>query len=306
MKNLLKTVLGAAGAAAMVLTMAAPVFAMTDDEFTAATDAINAKYQSVYDAATKTSEDIKEDSTLCLVEFGFDAEWGLTKVSFDLPSVDMKMKEMKFNFLKIDWENKTILSTDVPGVRMKMRDFGFMKTKVPEFFTERIEVKTKVPTFRWDETSVKTKVPVVYKHRQEWKFNILKLKKLKELSAPCESEKQRGEQLSASVSTTAEQHKAELLSLSSGYLDTKLAELDEAITQSTAMFDEGLKGIDAAIADCRANNVDPAVIMTDIDGVQVSLLGAREQLEKTKAEAIAELEQSRLDIQKAKDQLAAA
>lgn len=271
-------------------------YSMTEEEYEARLNEINAKYQSTYDSGNQQMEDLKGDTSTCWFEAGFDAEWDTTKISFDVPEVRFNMREMKFDFVKTYFNTKTIASFDVPELRWEMEKIGFIKTKVPKWYSKRVEIKTKIPEFKWDRTSIKTKIPEFYSKRVEINFDFLKIKKLDSLDAGCKDEQRRSDEISDELGRTAESHKDEISSLAVNYLQFKADGIAASIDETAGRFDEGVAGMDNAIAEARANNVDPAGITTDFDGQSVNLIQARDLLAGRKAEAIAQLQAAHAEI----------
>lgn len=294
-----------AGIALIAAATALPAYSMSDEDYQARTDEINQRYQIVYDSAEHQSKDLERDSKTCLFELGFDAEWGPTKIAFDVPVVTFHVKEMKFHFVKTYFNVKTIASFDIPKTRWEIKKIGFgIKTKVPVFYKDRVEIKTKVPEFIWDLTSIKTRIPEFYSKRVEIKFDMLKIKKLNSASTGCSEEQRKGEALSASLESTGAAHKAELVGLANTQLDDKLAELDATIVNVNGQFDEAANGLAAAINEARANGIDPAAVSTVIDGQTVTLLQAGEAVETSRQEILASLEAAKAEINKAKLEIA--
>jgi hypothetical protein len=265
---------------------------MTDAEYSARTEAINSKFQPVYETAVHEGADIKEETKTCFLEVGADADWEIQKVSFDVPEVFMKDRKLRLHLPQTKVSFKTIAKTKVPVFRWEIQNFGFMRTKIPKWYSEMREIKLAVPEFWWGETSFVMKVPEFYSRRVEWKFHMLKIKHLKKLDLPCEDEKERGEQLQGRVEGAAAEHKVELNAATRDYLEVKLVELASSRESMQKEFSSALDSLDLAIDDVRKTGVDPATVMVDLDGQQVSLLQSRDDLETKKAEVLRQLDQS--------------
>lgn len=273
--------------------------AMTDEEYQSALDAVDAKYQPTYDQAEAEGEDIKDDSATCIAEFGFDSEWGETKIVLDVPSVTFKRRDLKFDFVKTSFETKTIFTYYTVETDWQIKKIGFIKTKVPVIRKVSHDVKTKVPVFWRDTTSITIKVPEFSKHRKELKFKFLKLKKLTDFSTPCDREQERGDELSASVESAAAAHRAEVMALTRDQLLSKLPEMDVAMAEAAAAFDEGFRSLDEVLAECTNSGADPNTVRTEMDGVSLSLPEARAQLELLRSSALAELDMAKAEMEKA-------
>jgi hypothetical protein len=275
------------------LLLAPTAWALTEDEYNNKVKEINARYQETYESAAKEGEDIKDEGESCIVEGAFDADWEITKISFDVPEVTMKLRDMSFHILKTTFTTKTIAKTRVPKTYFENKNVGFgIRTKVPVIRWEIDEVKTKVPEFKWGETSIKTKIPEFTSKRIEWKFHILKIKKLKELNIPCKEEEERAEKLSASVQKAADSHQAEINTVTAQYMITQAEALTAQMSVAEKGFDDALAAMDTSIVDMRSNGIDPATVRVDYDGVSTTVLGAREMLVQQKAEALASMRAS--------------
>lgn len=273
-----------------------PALSSTDQEYENALAIINNKYQPIYDNGMSSIEDIKKDTKTCWFEAGFDAEWDTTKISFDVPEIKFKLREMKFDFVKTYFNVKTIAKLDIPEFRWEMTKIGPIKTKVPKWYTKRVEIKTKIPEFKWDRTSIKTKIPEFFTKRVEIKFDFLKIKKLDSLDAGCKEEQAKSDRLTKRLESTAHSHRDEISALAVNHLTLKAEELAQSIDSTSARFDEGINGMDKAIAEARANNVDPVAITTDFDGSVVNLVQARQLLAQKKQEALAQISQAHSEI----------
>ena len=279
--------------ACVCFLLTSSAWALTEDEYNKKIDEINTRYQATYDKAAKEGEDIKDEGETCIIEGAFDADWEITKIAFDVPEVTMKLREMSFHVLKTTFTTKTIAKTKVPKTYFENKHIGFgIKTKVPVIRWEIDEVKTRIPEFKWDETSIKTKVPEFKSKRIEWKFHILKIKKLKELNIPCKEDEERAETLSASVQKAADSHQVEINTVTAQHLVTQAEALAEQMSVAEKGFDEALAAMDASIVDMRSNGIDPATVRVDYDGVSTTVLGAREMLVQQKAEALADMRAS--------------
>jgi len=283
--------------AVLFLSCGGAAHAMTDEDYEKAAEQINSRYKPTYDSVQREGENIKKESNSCLIEAGFDADWEITKVSFDLPQVTFKNRELSFHSVKTTFSNKVIAKTKVPKTYFENRNIGFgIKTKVPVIRWEIEEIISKVPELKWDRTSFKTKIPEFRSKRVELKFHILKLKKLKELNIPCKDQEKRAETLSASVQLSADKHKAELNELTAKLLVSKAEVLITDMAAAEGEFDKGLASMDAAIADVRANGIDPNGVSVDYDGQQTTLVGARTMLLQQKLEALAAIRASHQQI----------
>lgn len=271
--------------------------ATTQGEYEQGIKEINSRYQSVYDATEKEGDDIEKESGTCLFEATFDADWEETQVSFDVPEVTFKNRELSFNTVKTTFRNKVIAKTKVPKTYFEVRNIGFgIKTKVPVVRMEMEEVVAKVPEFKWERTSFVTKIPEFTNERVEWKFHILKIKKLKELDIPCNSEKKRAEALSNKVENASERHQAELQTFTANYLKEQSEELQLNINAASAEFDKGIASMDDAIADVRSNGIDPNGVTIEFEGQKMSMSAARAALVKQKEDALAQMRASHREM----------
>lgn len=265
----------------------APV--MTDEDFQKNINDVNARYQKLYDETGPEQDDIKKDAENCVAEFALDVKWDMTKVAFDIPEVKFKMREMKFHFVKTSFNNKTVAVFEVPEFRWEITKIGPIKTKVPKWYSKRVEIKTKIPEFKWDVTSIKTKVPEFFKKRIEIKFHILKIMGLKELNVPCKSAEKKSEAFQKKMNGIVAAHQSEIYELSSGYLSQKADIIADQMDDTAGQFDQALADMDSAIAEVRKNGVDPGALTTDFEGEAVSLLKAREIIAQKKAQALEDL-----------------
>lgn len=267
--------------------------AMTEAEYDLGVDKINQKYQSVYDSAEREGNDIKEESGTCLLEAAFDADWEITKVSFDLPEVTFKNRDFSFHTVKTKFRNKVIAKTKVPKTYFEVRDIGFgIKTKVPIVRMEIKEIKTKVPEFKWERTGFKTKIPEFRSRRVEWKFHILKIKKLKELNVPCKEEEKRANRMSATVSASSEQHKSDLNKHTMKYIAFNAEKLSSDIASVESEFNRGINSMDAAIRDVKNNGIDPSGVIVEFEGEKTTMVGARDVLVRQKADVLAKMREA--------------
>lgn len=227
-----------------------------------------------FDARSEVIARDTEDKGECVIEATFDAEWGLTSISFDIPEVAFKMKDMKFHFLKTDFNMKTI-SFDVPKIEWGTTNIGNVKLDLPKIYRKRIEIKTKIPEFTWDITSIKTKIPEFKSKRVEWKFHILKIGKLKEASIPCKEKAQ---------TTTAAAQSME--ALSAEYQETAVnSALQEAATAANEFaasigawgenMDQAVQQIDAVIGEIQSHGGDPNNVLAQLDGESLSVMELR-------------------------------
>jgi len=284
MKTLANSAIRLAGYIAVFPALSA---AMTEQEYEQNIKQINARYQLVYDNAQKEGDDIKKESRSCLIEMSFDADWEITKVSFDVPEVQFKNREFSFHTVKTTFSNKVIAKTKVPKTYFENKNIGFgIKTKVPVIRWEIEEISTKVPEFKWDETSFRTKIPEFYSKRIEWKFHILKLKKLKELNIPCKEQEKRANELSARVQSTADTHKKEIDKVTAEFLVAKAEELVAEMTAAELEFNKGINSMDTAIAEMKSNGVDPNTFLVEYDDQKVTMIQARALLIQQKSDAL--------------------
>lgn len=297
-----KTKLKIAAYASLSIMLASNASAMTEEEYNAKIGEINNKFQSSYDDAKAKGDDIKKESETCLIEAAFDADWELTKVSFDVPEVSFKNREMSFHTVKTKFINKVIARTKVPKTYFENKcvvsAFGKcrVKTKVPVIKWEIDEIKTKVPEFSWDKTSFSAKIPEFRSKRIEWKFHILKIKKLRDLSLPCKEEEERAEALSQSVENVASEHQKEINYTTAEYLGSIASELADQMEVAVREFDAGIASMDSSIAEMRANGIDPSQFQIDYDGRQTTMTAARDALVKERATALADMEASHRSI----------
>lgn len=271
---------------------AAPIFAMSDTEYDAASAIVNAKYQPVYDVARREGDDIKRESETCMLEIGFDADWELTKVSFDVPEVFLRNREMSFHTLKSKISQKVISKTKIPVLRAGTTRVLGVKVPMMKQYMEMHEVKIPVPEFWWAKTSFSMKIPEFRSKRIEWKFHILKFKELQELNAPCKEEKDRSSSLGASMQSTADAHVAELNTLTRNYLAAKERDMVSQRADLGRQFDSGIAALDEAIGEARKLGIDPAVAKVNVNGTETTMLASREELLAQKAKALADFDVS--------------
>lgn len=282
MNNLILTTLLVVGAIA-----AGHASAMTDAEYDTAVAEINSRYQSSYDEAEREGEDIKNESSTCLFEGAWDSDWEITKVSFDVPEVTFKSREFSFHTVKTTFKSKVIAKTKVPKTYFENKKICCgISTKIPVVRMEVKEIKTRVPEFKWDKTSFSTKIPEFSSKRIEWKFHILKLKKVRELNIPCKEEKDRAESLSNRVTESSEKHKAEINELTGRMISARADELAGQMAVAEKEFERGLDSMDQSIAETKANGIDPAAVVVDYEGQQTTLVGARAMLLEQKTSAL--------------------
>lgn len=280
-------------AAVAIALQSSGALAMSDADYEQKAAAINAKYQPTYDAASKEGADIEEESETCLVEATFDADWELTKVSFDIPEVFMKNRELSFDTLKSKMSTKVLGSTKIPVFEWGITKVMGVKMHVPKTYMKNQEIRVQVPEFWWDRTSFVMKIPEFYSKRVEWKFHILKIKELEELSLPCEQEKKRAKQLGSQMESVTAAHKGELNAVTREYLAVKLEEMDLQRGEMEKQFDDGLGALANAIEAARQQGIDPATAMVDFNGEKLTMIGCLEALQKQKIEALKSIDGSR-------------
>ena len=261
-----------------VVLLASPAAALTESQYNQRIAEINAKYQPRYEAAAKEGEDIQDESGTCIAEGTFDADWEETKVSFDRPVVIINMREMKFDILKTKVTQKVVAKTKVPKTYFKRRG----PVKIPEFRWETTEITVPVTEFKWETTTIKTNIPETRMVREEWKFHILKIKKLKEASIPCEDEKRRAEKLEKDTEATANAHQSEITAVTHQFLTTQADQMKLEIVRAESTFDVGIKSANDAIASALAGGA------SDTD--QKRLVEVRDNLISDKKRTLAEMQ----------------
>lgn len=227
-----------------------------------------------YEQQAEEIVDDTEDDGSCVAEATFDAEWGLTTTSFDIPEVSFEMREMKFHFLKTDFNMKTI-SFDVPEFEWGTTNIGSIKLDLPKIYRKRVEIKTKIPEFTWDVTSIKTKIPEFSRRRIEWKYHILKIGKLQEASVPCKEKSERTSAAASSLQALSSEYQEAASDAALTEAGTAANELAASIGAWQDNLNQALRQIDDVIAEVQASGGDPNKVMANLDGGQVSLVQLR-------------------------------
>ncbi|MDW9620193.1 hypothetical protein [Sinorhizobium meliloti] len=246
---------------------------------------IDRMYSEKYAEQLKALEESQKDEGDCLLEASFDAEWGLTKVAFDVPEVTFKMQEIKFHFITTSFNMQTI-AFDIPEFEWGTTSIGSVKLDLPQVYSKRVEIKTKIPEFKWEMTTIKTKIPEFKNKRVEWKFHILKIGKLREASIPCKKKAEdtqiAGKEIEALSSEYAKEATTEVLTEAA----TAANELASSISLSDHSFEGALRDLDSVIGTIVASGGDPKKVNSELDGKPMPLTELRSSIQARRQETL--------------------
>ncbi len=280
-------------------------------------DDINADYDEKYksieaeaNSIADDAEDLPDDPVRTSVGVDVEIKWNNKKLAFDTPSVTMKDRSLSFGVPQVSMNIRRIVFDTVKTtmVNKKVGQYPEFKcsglkckttwsniyTKVPEVKRERTEIKTKIPEFVWDETSVTLKIPEFFMERQEI---VLKLPEftVRDIHVEQERIEDRSDQLSSRANATKEGHVERLGDKTSELYGCLRSDLSEEKIVAEEEFDRGLTDIDAAIAQMRANNIDPASVQT-AEGDTLNLLVTKQEILNKKAEATRAFDEALEDL----------
>ena len=275
---------GAAGAvpgAALADVAAADPGAVADPEGDALQkkiEEIQKRYQPKLDEQTKIIEDKKNDKK-GMIELEGKCKWEMTSAKFDIPKTYFKNREFSFDLPKTTFKNRKF-SFDYPKCQWKVMNVGFgIKTKFWKCGKERKEWSTKIPEFKWDTTRFSTKIPEFKWDTTEIKFHTLKCKVDEIYIGPPAPEDPKGmERAGKTIESLVALQKQEIDEVLSEDLDTRSEKVAAEIERVRNEFDVALTEMDKSISEISAGGIDPNTIMVDVDGKQVSLVGARSAL----------------------------
>lgn len=153
-----------ATAVVLLLAMSSAIAAVEiDKQVKEAVSAVSAEYDRKVNAIKRDLKDGIDEGHIEDFEalINVDIEWGLTSISFDLPSVDMKLQRWVI---------------DLPSTRMVYKSCVM---KIPEFYdfykTRMRCVGMHVPEFFMDRQEFKLHVPEFHMERVKWKFHLPKI-----------------------------------------------------------------------------------------------------------------------------------
>lgn len=257
-------------------------------------DRINQKYQDKYKEIEVESSDLEKKADICA---SGTAKWDITTTAFDVPEVTMKTRRFSFDTIKTTFKNRGF-SFDFPECHWRMIKLGFgIKTKFWKCEMKRQEFSTKIPEFRKDRTDFSFNIPEFRKKRVEWKYHMLKIMSLDSISAPCKDLGDEGIRIQKQTEETNKNHMSELRPVLRKQLQDGLAEMSRSAMDADQEMATALADMDTSILELTKNGQNPAAIMTEVDGQQLSLVDARAQIAKQRADLQAILVQQRTEME---------
>lgn len=239
---------------------------------------IQEKYEPQIDHEQKEINDKKNDKT-GYVNVDGHCNWGETSAKFDIPKTSFKIREFSFDLPKTTFKLRKF-SYDYPRCDWKLMNIGFgIKTKFLRCTRDRKEWSTKIPEFKWDTTSFKTKIPEFKWDTTEIKFHTLKCTVDKvHLGADQPKDIDGIEAAGKRIEGIAAAQQDEINDAVAADLDARGEKLAAEIDRVKGEFDVVLAEMDKSVAEIAAGGMDPASVMIEVDGKQVSLVGARAAL----------------------------
>lgn len=243
-------------------------------------DRINQKYQDEYQQIENQTDDLEKKGDIC---GSGTVKWDVT-TAFDVPEVTMKTRRFSFDTIKTTFKNRGF-SLDLPDCRWKIRNIGFgIKTKLWSCGMKRQDFSTKIPEFRKARTDFSFNIPEFRKKRIEWKYHMLKIMSLDSISAPCKELEGEGIRIQKQTEETNQNHMAELRPVLRKQIQDGLAEMSRSAMVADQDMAAALADMDKSIAELAKNGQNPATIMTEVDGQQVSLVDARAQIARQRTD----------------------
>lgn len=257
-------------------------------------DRINQKYQGEYQQIENQTDDLEKKGDIC---GSGTVKWDVTTTAFDVPEVTMKTRRFSFDTIKTTFKSRGF-SLDLPDCRWKIRNIGFgIKTKLWSCGMKRQDFSTKIPEFRKARTDFSFNIPEFRKKRIEWKYHMLKIMSLDSISAPCKELEGEGIRIQKQTEKTNQNHMAELRPVLRKQIQDGLAEMSRSAMVADQDMAAALADMDKSIAELAKNGQNPATIMTEVDGQQVSLVDARAQIARQRTDLQTLLAQQQAEME---------
>ncbi|WP_440979101.1 hypothetical protein ACQHGV_01020 [Sphingomonas pseudosanguinis] len=257
-------------------------------------DRINQKYQGEYQQIENQTDDLEKKGDIC---GSGTVKWDVTTTAFDVPEVTMKTRRFSFDTIKTTFKNRGF-SLDLPDCRWKIRNIGFgIKTKLWSCGMKRQDFSTKIPEFRKARTDFSFNIPEFRKKRIEWKYHMLKIMSLDSISASCKELEGEGIRIQKQTEEINKNHMAELRPVLRKQIQDGLAEMSRSAMVAEQDMAAALADMDKSIAELAKNGQNPATIMTEVDGQQVSLVDARAQIARQRTDLQTLLAQQQAEME---------
>jgi hypothetical protein len=257
-------------------------------------DRINQKYQGEYQQVEDRTNDLEKKGDICA---SGTAKWDVTTTAFDIPEVSMKTRQFSFDTIKTTFRNRGF-SLDLPVCTWKLKKLGFgIKTKLWSCGMRRKDFSMKVPEFRKDRTGFSFNIPEFRKKRVEWKYHMLKIMSLDSVSAPCRELESEGLNIQKQAEDANRKHMAELRPVLRKQLQDGLVTMSQSAMAADQEMAAALADMDSSIVELTKNGQNPATIMTEVDGQQISLVDARAQIAKQHTDLQALLAQQQAEME---------
>ena len=302
MKRLIGSIRSFVMSSALVIFTASNAFAQSTTIDTTEIDEINERYKSQYEEIKKEAEELSgfDPSEIeAIIGKKLEVTTKRVDISFDTPSVDMKIREIKFHIAKTYMKIRKF-SFDIPEFKWGRTNIGPVKLDLPKIYSKRVEIKTKIPEFKWDVTSIKTKIPEFYMHRQEIKFDIPEFK-IVDVGDKINEIETRSKALEEKSARIEKAHKGELSQATSLSFLKVEAQIRSQMEGADEKFAEALKGLDEAIEQVEYYGINPEKVRND-DGSFSNLLEQRKAVEDEKMSVQKQFEGALKDIENQKNQ----
>lgn len=244
-------------------------------------DRINRNFQNEYTSIENRASDLQNKGDICATG---TAKWDVTTTSFDVPQVTMKTRSFGFDTIKTSFRDRGF-SFDLPECVWKTMKIAFgIKTKFLKCGIRRHEFSTKIPEFKKDRIDFSFNIPEFRKNRVTWKYHILKIMSVDSISAPCKDLEKESLEIQGVTENMSKRHMAELNPVLRKQIQVRLAEMSQSAASVDQDMATALAEMDRSILELTKTGQNPAAIMTDLDGEQVSLVEARARIAKQRAD----------------------
>lgn len=256
-----------------------------------------ATIQSKYEGQLKVNQQAIEDESgdkAPIIAKG-DCWWDTTSAKFDIPKTTFKNRNFSFDIPKTTFKLRE-MSFDYPRCEWKVMKIGFgIKTKFLKCGKETKVVKTKIPEFKMERTQFSTKIPEFKMDRTEVKFDTLKCKVDELYVGPTKPSKEslaKIDQAGRNIEQIAEAQQADIIQAIENDIDRRGEVFAQQLKDVEVQFDTAIAELDASIDGLSKGGVDPAVVVADVDGKQMSLPQMRTYLVSQKEAVLAQMSSS--------------
>lgn len=270
------------------------------DDLQAKIDEITQRYQPELDQLQAEGEKMESEagqpsSGELIVNVDFDVEWKNRAISFTVPTVAMRDRELSLHLPRVE-KNRQRIVFDIPTVTMetycafKRPVFRGLRVKMecvyldkPVLRMKRHEIIYDLPEVRMERKTFVLKVPEIGSRRLEM---VLKLPQFTARNPRVEAKRleEKGEELRARAEALAARMEAEVQAVVTTFFGSLSSEGSTLRQEVDNAFSHAIGAIEASIAELHAQNVDASKVPAE--GGNVNLRKTLSDLVEERSRAI--------------------